>query len=327
MTNPENFQTSLYYVIPSQVFDDESLKAESCMLYALISGLSSGEGYCYASNEYLAKRMKLSSRRIQVWMVALEKRGYIRKEIERNSRGTTRKIFITHARVSQPKNQEERGVDEMGMGGGRNRRLGGMPKTSCIVSETYKEYRESEEEKSDVDKSPPTPPPGTPSKKEKKEVSLEATEAANKLWENVLKIHPKHKPPQLGCWAEELEKMKRLDKRTWEDINAIIDFASQPTNFWGQNGVIQSPESLRKHFDKIYIEFSGKPASFISPNKELVLMAKSQLKKEGASVATQIYLGELEVIKLDTGERISLTLEKENFKQKFLETFRIKCTE
>lgn len=98
----------IYYVIPAQVFEDEHLEKSDIVFYALLSGLSSSYGYCFASDKYLAQRMKCTDREIRYMMKTLENRGYIRKETIRNGVNWDRKIFICHAKVDNSKNIYER---------------------------------------------------------------------------------------------------------------------------------------------------------------------------------------------------------------------------
>lgn len=51
--NEEN-QIGYYAVIPSTILFNENLKANEKLLYAVITILSNKEGYCFASNAYLA---------------------------------------------------------------------------------------------------------------------------------------------------------------------------------------------------------------------------------------------------------------------------------
>lgn len=119
----ENEKPSYYAIIPSDVRYDESIPANAKLLYGEISALIGAEGYCFASNEYLASRFKMTHEAIARLITKLEKAGHIRRVIDRDETGqiTTRKIYL---RVSipdgwgidqkintpQPKNQE--GIDQ-----------------------------------------------------------------------------------------------------------------------------------------------------------------------------------------------------------------------
>lgn len=52
-------------------------------------------------------------------------------------------------------------------------------------------------------------------------------------------------------WVGEIDKMNRLDGRSWEQIEACIRWATSDP-FWA--GVILSPTKLRKHYDQMNIQ-------------------------------------------------------------------------
>jgi hypothetical protein len=52
-------------------------------------------------------------------------------------------------------------------------------------------------------------------------------------------------------WYATLDRMHRIDGRTWEEIEGAIRW-SQSDSFWSSN--IHSPDSLRKHFDKMRLQ-------------------------------------------------------------------------
>ena len=98
-TPPEEkpIRSGLYYVIPSEVFEDDTLDHSEKMFYGLLSGIAWNDGFCYAGNPYLAKRMKVSDRTIKNWIEKLEECGYIRRETTRVGMFWQRKIFISHS--------------------------------------------------------------------------------------------------------------------------------------------------------------------------------------------------------------------------------------
>jgi Helix-turn-helix domain len=52
-------------------------------------------------------------------------------------------------------------------------------------------------------------------------------------------------------WITELDRMQRIDGRTWEQIEACIQWATKDP-FW--SGVILSPTKLRKHYDQMNLQ-------------------------------------------------------------------------
>ena len=79
-------------VIPAAVRYDEKLTPNAKLLYAEISSLTDGTGYCFASNAYFQALFGLSERTIQNLLRALQLRGYIRIQDGDGGRAR-RKIF------------------------------------------------------------------------------------------------------------------------------------------------------------------------------------------------------------------------------------------
>ena len=83
-----------------------------------------------------------------------------------------------------------------------------------------------------------------------REFPQQARELAKRLHAGIIKNKPDRKI-QDGWedrWARDIEKMNRLDGRSWEAIAACIDW-SQRDEFWRQN--VLSGETLRKHYDRM----------------------------------------------------------------------------
>lgn len=90
---------------------------------------------------------------------------------------------------------------------------------------------------------------------------------AAKLKKLILQNNPKSRTPDnLQNWAHEIDLMIRIDKRTPEEIEAMIDF-SQKDSFWSAN--ILSVGTLRKQFDKLYLRSKQKEKSSPYPREIL----------------------------------------------------------
>ena len=111
-----------YAIIPAEVRYDETIPANAKLLYGEISALIGSEGYCFASNEYLADRFKMTHEAIARLITKLEKAGHIKRVIEKeNGQIVARKLYLRVSvpdgwgidqkiNTSQPKNQE--GIDQ-----------------------------------------------------------------------------------------------------------------------------------------------------------------------------------------------------------------------
>lgn len=104
----ETNQPSYYAIIPADVRYDEGIPANAKLLYGEISALIGEDGYCFASNEYLASRFKMTHEAIARLITKLEKAGHICRVIEKDESGQimTRKIYL---RASVPDGQ---GIDQ-----------------------------------------------------------------------------------------------------------------------------------------------------------------------------------------------------------------------
>ena len=74
--NEEN-KIGYYAVIPSTVLFNEELKSNEKLLYAVITALANKEGYCYASNNYLADLFNSKAHTISNWISHLNKLNFV----------------------------------------------------------------------------------------------------------------------------------------------------------------------------------------------------------------------------------------------------------
>lgn len=78
---------------------------------------------------------------------------------------------------------------------------------------------------------------------------------ANLLKDLITNNTPTFKQPNINSWSEEVNKIHRLDKRTYEQIEYVIKW-SQQDSFWQAN--ILSPAKLRKQFDTLVAQIKRK---------------------------------------------------------------------
>jgi len=81
---------SFWVVMPAWLALDKSIPREVKDLYAIISALASKEGFCWASNAYLAKELGVASRTVIRNIIKLEELGVVNAERGQN----TRKIYM-----------------------------------------------------------------------------------------------------------------------------------------------------------------------------------------------------------------------------------------
>lgn len=77
----ERSQPTYFTVIPAPVRYDTRLPAMAKLIYGEITALTNKDGYCWASNEYIADQFMCTERTVSRSVAALEELGYIRQEM------------------------------------------------------------------------------------------------------------------------------------------------------------------------------------------------------------------------------------------------------
>lgn len=117
-------------------------------------------------------------------------------------------------------------------------------------------------------------------KKGKKEdlVAAEARRLSASLLEAIRKVKADFKQPDLAKWALDIDRLLRLDKRSAESVQAVIDWL--PTDeFWSIN--ILSAAKLRKQFDALELKAAkAKGNAVIEANKRLFQAWKAQYPEQ-----------------------------------------------
>ena len=92
----EESKIGYYAVIPSTVLFNEELKSNEKLLYAVITALANKEGYCYASNNYLADLFNPKAHTISNWISHLNKLNFVYVDLIRNNKNEIiqRRIYI-----------------------------------------------------------------------------------------------------------------------------------------------------------------------------------------------------------------------------------------
>ena len=93
----ENKESIGYYsVIPTTVLYNKELKANEKLLYAIITSLACKEGYCFASNKYLAEKLDVNPKTISSWISDLRDKNFVIVELIRNENKQIiqRRIYI-----------------------------------------------------------------------------------------------------------------------------------------------------------------------------------------------------------------------------------------
>jgi DNA-binding Lrp family transcriptional regulator len=256
-------ESSLFYVITAAVLHDKSLCSDDKILFALLTGLSNKYGYCFASNLHLCEQMNLQERTLQRSLDTLEKNGYIRREIRKDDRNkfkTIRRIYIVIDRFKQSLRDDKSDT----LGQVKNDRVdpsdlsGIVYNSSCTREDNTSEVAEAPSSR--VAKGSPPPSP-------------KARELALSLLEAVKKTKPDLKKPNLRSWEADFDKMLRIDNRTPEAVEKVIE-ALPTLDFWSTR--VLSADKFRIQFDKLELvifEAKKKGTSKEQPNREIAEMA------------------------------------------------------
>ena len=67
-------------VIESSIVKSNSINSTDKLVYGIIKALTTNWGYCYASNDYISKKINLSKRTVSKAISNLKRANYIRVE-------------------------------------------------------------------------------------------------------------------------------------------------------------------------------------------------------------------------------------------------------
>ena len=92
----EKQNVGYYSIIPSTILYNKNLKSNQKILYAVITSFSNKEGYCFASNKYLAEKLNVGANTVSGWITDLRRKNFIQVELIRNDKQEIiqRRIYI-----------------------------------------------------------------------------------------------------------------------------------------------------------------------------------------------------------------------------------------
>lgn len=99
-------------------------------------------------------------------------------------------------------------------------------------------------------------PPESKSAPHPKKTDSESTRLAELLFTLHKKYDRQYNPPQkhIETWADDIEKLHRIDKREYADIERVIRWVKSDGNFWFSN--IMSGAKLREQFSRLCVQMS-----------------------------------------------------------------------
>ena len=123
---------------------------------------------------------------------------------------------------------------------------------NCIMENTEVQFSSiTDIKQTDINTDKMSPPGGHVPKP----IEPKAIELAELMYSLHKEIDPKVKKPNIELWAADIEKINRLDNRSYEDIEKVIRWIKTPGNFWLPN--IMSGKKLRIQFARLILEINN----------------------------------------------------------------------
>lgn len=287
--------------IPKEIWLHNELSFFEKCLWAEINSLDDEERGCTASNEYLCKIFNIHEKTLQRGLAKLKSLKFVYVEKfdgrERSLRAPIKDIFVT-SDPTPPKQQDT--IKDIFV----------TPEGTDLS--TTHIYREKKEEKKE---SPPIPQGGEdlPKVRSNLGTSEDSKEIVLDLWKRIQNVHPKSKKPDFKKWELDIDRAMKIDCRSKEELFEAIRFAFEESPFWVK--VIQSAESLRRNFDKIWtakkpIENRG---TRIQQNMQTALKMKQALSSSGEESLLLIY--KESVTNQKTGDSVKMDLPTNTFEE------------
>jgi len=205
-----------FITIQGWMVNELGLKGNALLIYAIIFGFSQVEGHCFnGSLQYLADWTNSTKQGVLKAIKQLLDKGLITKNEKLKNNVKFVEYYVT--KFNGALNKVERGIKQS------------LPNNIEYNIENNIVY--------------------TP----------QAKKCAERLKNKILEIYPNNagakKKDCVQRWAKDIDKMNRLDGRSWEDIEKAIDWALNDS-FWQKN--IWSGANLRKHYDRLEADAKAK---------------------------------------------------------------------
>ena len=250
--------------VPNTIINNPKISSKAKGLWVYLASKPTGWQF---SSERIAQDFADGRDSIRAGLRELESVGLLKRSIINAEGGKFGNAYEIRSRTDDGKTGAGKTVD------GKT----GAGKPGDLIKKNNKE-RYSKKEINNIMSAPAKPAPT-------RELPKEAYQLANRLHKWILRNKPDRKI-QDGWqkrWAEDIDKMHRIDGREWRKIAGAIDW-SQRDDFWHQN--ILSGANLRKHYDRmeerasVEIEKNGNQelasAVFKQTPEQAVATAKAQ---------------------------------------------------
>ena len=260
--------------IPSTVLLNPNINDSCVKLFAFIKGLTRAHGYCYATNEYLAKCMNTSVASVKRWLKQLKDEGCIEIVTDKEGIHWQRHIYLG----VNLKKCLRRLTSEL------------APAHSQAGSSSQLSHRLDIVNKNIENNTL------VPSKSGTEEISLKIENLKKKIYETIKSKKPDFRGNICKSWHLPCKKL--LKDRKEDDILKALNWALDDKKFW--NAIILSPNSLEKHLDQIELKMQSNPTtedheSRIKKHKEQAMKYNGKLWRgelvEARESSVEFYMG------------------------------------
>jgi hypothetical protein len=145
--------------------------------------------------------------------------------------------------------------------------------------------------------------------------SAEAATISEYFFKKIKEHLPKAKPPNIKKWAEEMDRLLRIDKRTAQEVMEAIDWMQEDK--WLKANVL-SPKSLRSQFDRICAKMQMvKGELVVRKNRSFALQMKEQYPDKLRSLS----FDDKYVMNRSAAKELPFNLPQETFQREFASLF------
>lgn len=165
----------------------------------------------------------------------------------------------------------------------------------------------------------PTQSEDVPSSTFNSEDKKKALEMCEYLLTLLRKYFPKTKQPNLNKWSVEMDRLHRLDGRSYEEIKKMIDWALEDS-FWCAQ--IHSADALRRHWDKMWAKMNppNNKSNMEITNRAVAKEVKDALGEKDPN----FWMSAKEVGHRGLREAIPIAMNPEEFKRTLMKWFNLR---
>lgn len=268
-------ERNYFSIIPYDVRHDKDLPANVKLLYGDIASLTHKDGYCYASNSFLAEEFDVTPQAISKWVNMLKDKGYIRVEMLYNGTEVKqRKIYLLgniykakgDSSNSEVSTKDEKGINK-GLKGYQQKIKGNNINLIINTNNKISSDKPSSEPPKFSDFNTETKKKSSRSKKvtvsaEEKHkqnlasLSSEELQMSEKCSDFLIQIRtplsPTHNPADNKlAWQDDFVQ---ISKSLNISLNEIYEYLTVVQNISFLRKLITCPKKFKEHFDRVYAE-------------------------------------------------------------------------